>query len=151
MLNIGTKAPDFTLPSTSGEKFNLNKDAEGEAIVLYFYPKDNTKVCTAEACEFRDNFDLLKDLSIRVIGVSTDSISRHKSFKDKHQLPFDLLSDKDGKVSKLYKAHIPFLNLSKRITYLLNTDHEIVEVVNDLFSAEKHIKQIIKNINKIKK
>lgn len=150
MLNIGTKAPDFNLPSTSGKNFKLSEDAKNEAIIIYFYPKDNTRVCTAEACQFRDNFELLRNLSIKVVGISTDSIQRHKSFKEKHELPFELLSDRNGSVSKLYKAHIPFLNLSKRITYLLNADHEIVEVVNDLFSAEKHLKQIVSNIEKIK-
>ncbi len=151
MLPIGTKAPDFTLPSTNGADFKLSKDAENEAVIIYFYPKDNTKVCTAEACQFRDNFDLLRNLSVKVIGISTDSISRHKLFKAKHRLPFELLSDKGGKVSKLYKAHIPFLNLSKRITYLLNAKHEIVETVNDLFNSEIHLKRVIKHLDTVKK
>lgn len=151
MLAIGTKAPDFILPSTNGKDFKLSRDVANEAIIIYFYPKDNTKVCTAEACQFRDNFDLLRKLSIKVIGISTDSIQRHESFKSKYKLPFELLSDKSGKVSKLYKAYIPFLNLSKRITYLLNTKHEIVESVSDLFNSEIHLNRVINQLNAAKK
>lgn len=144
MLKIGSEAPDFTLPSTSGNDFNLHRDTNNEAVILYFYPKDNTRICTAEACQFRDNFELLRNLSIKVIGISTDTLETHLRFKDRHNLPFELLSDKTGKVSKLYKAHIPFLNLSKRVTYLLNADHKIIEAVNDLFSADKHLNKMIK-------
>ncbi|MEP2770504.1 MAG: peroxiredoxin [Fulvivirga sp.] len=149
MLPLNQKAPDFTLPSTSGENFKLS-DFIGEAIVLYFYPKDNTRVCTAEACHFRDNFDLLHKVDIKVVGISTDSITKHLKFKSRHNLPFELLADTDGKVSKLYKAHIPFLNLSKRITYLLNTQHEVVAAVNDLFNSEIHLKKILDQLDKVK-
>lgn len=151
MLKIGSKAPDFTLPSTSGNDFNLYRDTNNEAVILYFYPKDNTRICTAEACQFRDNFELLRNLSVKVVGISTDTLETHLRFKDRHNLPFELLSDKTGKVSKLYKAHIPFLNLSKRVTYLLNADHKIIEAVNDLFSADKHFNKMIKNIDRLKK
>lgn len=150
MLRKGQKAPDFSLPSTSGNQFTLSEDAKDQPLVIYFYPKDNTRVCTKEACEFRDNFSLLKDFKINVVGISTDSIQTHLNFKEKHQLPFELLSDQNGKVSKLYKAHIPFLNLSKRITYLLNSNHEIEAVINDLFSAERHIKEIIEKMKSVK-
>jgi len=150
MLDRRQKAPDFQLPSTSGNLFHLSKDAKGKALVLYFYPKDNTKVCTQQACNLRDNFEILKELDILIIGISTDSVKKHLEFKERNNLPFELLSDRDGKVSKLYKAHIPFLNLSKRVTYLLNTDHEIVMRLNDLFSAESHIKETIENLNLLK-
>lgn len=149
MLPLNQKAPDFTLPSTSDENFKLS-DFIGEAIVLYFYPKDNTRVCTDEACHFRDNFDLLRKVDIKVVGISTDSITKHLKFKSRHNLPFELLADTDGKVSKLYKAHIPFLNLSKRITYLLNTQHEVVAAVNDLFNSEIHLKKILDQLDKVK-
>jgi len=149
MLPLNQKAPEFTLPSTSGENFKLS-DFIGEVIVLYFYPKDNTRVCTAEACHFRDNFDLLRKVDIRVVGISTDSITKHLKFKSRHNLPFELLADTDGKVSKLYKAHIPFLNLSKRITYLLNTQHKIVAAISDLFNSEIHLKRIIDQLDKVR-
>jgi len=150
MLEIGQKAPDFKLPSTTGNLFHLRQHAKNKPLILYFYPKDNTKVCTEQACNLRDNFDVLEELDITVIGISTDSVKKHLAFKERNNLPFELLADRDGKVSKLYKAHIPFLNLSKRITYLLNKDHEIASRFSDLFNAENHIKQTIKNLEKIK-
>lgn len=141
-LKIGQKAPDFRLPSTTGQ-FTLHTDALDRPVVLYFYPKDFTRVCTKEACFFRDNFDFFKGLDVLVFGISTDTVEKHKEFKAKHVLPFELLADVDGKVSKAYKAHIPFLNLSKRVTYLLDKEHMVVAVYSDLFEAEGHIRKMI--------
>ncbi|MTI21924.1 peroxiredoxin [Fulvivirga sp. RKSG066] len=143
MLQKNQKAPEFSLPSTSGETVELSK-IEGP-FILYFYPKDNTKVCTKQACEFRDNFDVLKELNIAVYGVSTDSVKKHIRFKEKNNLPFELLSDQGGKVSKKYKAYIPFIGMSKRITYLIDANKQIVAGFSDLFNAESHIKAMLKN------
>lgn len=144
-LQVNQQAPDFSLPSTKGE-FMLNKDAANQPVILYFYPKDFTRVCTKEACTFRDNFEFFKELKVTVLGISTDNPEQHLNFKQKHQLPFDLLSDVDGKVSKAYKAHIPFLNLSRRVTYLLDKDHKIAAVYSDLFGAEGHINKMIEQL-----
>lgn len=151
MLAKNTIAPDFTLPSTSGNNFTLSKDASGKPLIIYFYPKDNTKVCTQEACDFRDNFSLLKEMNIDVVGISTDSINKHKAFKQQHDLPFELLSDRKGTVSKLYKAKMPILNMSKRITYLLDEDHKIIAAVEDLFSAKNHIEKMLEHLKLAKK
>ncbi|MDH5475198.1 MAG: peroxiredoxin [Cyclobacteriaceae bacterium] len=147
-LRIGKKAPDFTLPSTLGENFSLSDAVKSKACILYFYPKDFTTVCTKEACGFRDNFDVFDKLSIDVIGISTDSISTHLKFKENYNLPFELLSDIDGKVSKLYKARIPILNMSKRITYLLNKDHLISAIYENMFDAKKHISKMVEELQK---
>ena len=141
-LKIGQKAPYFSLPSTSGQ-FTLETDARNQPVVLYFYPKDFTRVCTKEACSFRDNFDFFEKLDVPVLGISTDSIEKHKAFRNTHKLPFELLADVDGEVSKAYKAHIPFLNLSRRVTYLLNKEHVVTAVYSDLFGAEGHIEKMI--------
>lgn len=151
MLTKNTTAPDFTLPSTSGKNFTLSKDGKGKPLIIYFYPKDNTKVCTQEACDFRDNFSLLKELEVDIVGISTDSITKHKSFKEEHNLPFELLSDRKGTVSKLYKAKMPILNMSKRITYLLDKDHKIVAAIEDLFSAKSHINKMLEQLKSAKK
>ncbi len=147
-LKIGDLAPDIKLPSTSGGDFNLREDMKGKALIIYFYPKDFTAVCTQEACEFRDHFADLKDLDIPVFGISRDSIKTHLDFKRKNKLPFDLLSDKDGKVCGNYKALIPILKMPKRITYLLDKDHRIKAVYSNLFESKEHLKAMLKALEK---
>ena len=101
MIEVGKKAPAFTLPSGSGGKVSL-KDFKGKAVVLYFYPKDNTPGCTTEACDFRDNFSRITAAGAVVLGVSADSPERHKKFSAKLELPFELLSDEGHKVLEKY-------------------------------------------------
>lgn len=145
-LKIKTQAPDFTLPSTEGKSFTLSQDAEGQPVVLYFYPKDFTRVCTKEACGFRDDLSSFTDLGVSIYGISTDSIETHHKFRKQHRLPFHLLADQGGAVSKLYKAKLPLLNISKRITYLLDEEHKIKAVYQDLFNAERHIRLMIEGV-----
>lgn len=138
-LSLGQKAPDFKLSSTSGQTLKMSKDLLGKAFILYFYPKDFTRGCTAEACEFRDQFEAFRDLDVPVFGVSKDSISTHQKFKMEHKLPFDLLSDPDGKVCKSYDALIPLIKMPKRVTYLIDEKHEIAGVFSDMFESKGHI------------
>ncbi|MEM9858091.1 MAG: peroxiredoxin [Bacteroidota bacterium] len=145
-LTVGQDAPLFILPSTEGNKFDLSEVRE--PLILFFYPKDFTPGCTKEACSFRDNFDFFKNLKIKVVGISTDSISKHIKFKEAHGLPFPLLSDATGKVCKLYKAHVPLLNIAKRTTYLIDAQKKIAASYNDLLGAGKHIKTMIEKVKK---
>jgi peroxiredoxin Q/BCP len=146
-LHIGDDAPNFTLPSTAGNNFNLAQDLKDTACILYFYPKDFTPGCNAEACEFRDHFENFREVDIPVFGISTDSIPTHLKFKAKYGLPFELLSDQDGKVTKAYDAIIPILKLAKRTTYLLGKDHKIKAVYNEMFGARNHIKAMLDEVN----
>ncbi len=146
-LPLHTKAPDFTLPSTDGSDFTLSKDLEGSPLILFFYPQDFTPACTREACSFRDNFEEFQGVNIPVLGISTDSMESHLKFRKSHNLPFHLLSDEKGRVSKLYKAKMPVLNKSKRITYLIDKDHRIASVHSELFGAEKHIQRMLSEIS----
>ncbi len=100
-IETGDKAPDFTLATDGSGKVTLSK-LRGKKVVLYFYPKDDTSGCTAEACGFRDNFPNFKKLDAVVIGVSRDSAASHDKFKKKYELPFILASDEDGKVCERY-------------------------------------------------
>ena len=100
-LEIGDKAPNFTLPADGGGKVAL-KDLKGKTVVLYFYPKDDTSGCAAEACAFRDQLPDFSKRKATVVGVSRDSVASHDKFKTKYNLPFPLLSDEDGKVSEAY-------------------------------------------------
>jgi thioredoxin-dependent peroxiredoxin len=100
-FDVGDKAPDFTLPTDGGSTVKLS-DLKGGNVVLYFYPKDDTSGCTAEACAFRDLFPNFRGIDATVIGISRDSVASHDKFKKKYKLPFVLASDEDGKVTARY-------------------------------------------------
>lgn len=99
-LSVGKKAPDFQLPSTNGD-FHL-KDYQGERLVLYFYPKDSTPGCTLEGQDFRDNHQKFRRRKTRIFGISRDSLTSHQNFKAKQKFPFQLLSDHEEIVCKLF-------------------------------------------------
>ncbi|MGD8566095.1 MAG: thioredoxin-dependent thiol peroxidase [Candidatus Bathyarchaeota archaeon] len=101
LVNEGEKAPDFTLVADDGRKVSL-QDYNGKKVVLYFYPKDGTPGCTREAIEFRDISKKFEEEGAIILGVSKDSIKSHQKFKQKHDLPFTLLSDPEGKILDLY-------------------------------------------------
>lgn len=101
MLEVGDKAPAFSLEDDQGKKVSL-KDFGGQPVILYFYPKDLTPGCTTEACDFRDAAPKLKKRKIQVLGVSRDPVTQHGKFRDKHDLNFPLLADVDGKVCEAY-------------------------------------------------
>ncbi|MEX0883875.1 MAG: peroxiredoxin [Cyclobacteriaceae bacterium] len=144
-IKKGKKAPDFTLKSTSGKFFQLSKDFNDQSCIIYFYPKDFTGGCTAQACEFRDQFDAFRDINIPIVGISRDNMATHLRFKEANNLPFHLLSDEEGKVCKAYDALIPILGIPKRITYLLDENHVVKDVFQDMFDAKSHIKKMLGN------
>jgi peroxiredoxin Q/BCP len=102
-VEVGKKAPDFTLPADDGAKVKLSR-LRGKPVVLYFYPRDDTPGCTREACAFRDRKSELAKLGVTVLGVSTDSLESHEKFRDKHALNFPLLADTQHKVAEKYGA-----------------------------------------------
>lgn len=141
-LKVGDRAPDFTLPSTAGRDFNLLLDAAGQPIILYFYPKDFTTVCTKEACGFRDEFAHFNGLGIAVYGISRDDIPTHLRFKATYSLPFELLADIDGRVSQLYSGKVPIIGVSKRVTILLDGEQRVRAIFSDFFAGQKHIDEM---------
>ena len=145
-LSIGQKAPSFSLPSSSGQNFDLAVDYKDKPLILYFYPADFTRGCTAEACSYRDSFDVFKEYEVDIIGISKDSVATHKRFKTEYNLPFELLSDSKLEVAKKYKAVFPIVNITKRITYLLDKSHTIVAVYDNLFLAKSHIDEMMKKV-----
>lgn len=147
-LQIGKKAPDFKLHSTSGQILKMSDDLKGKSFILYFYPKDFTRGCTAEACEFRDQFEAFRNLDVPVFGVSRDDIPTHEKFKKAYKLPFDLLADPDGKVCKSYDALIPLIKMPKRVTYLIDDKHEIAGVFSDMFESKGHIESMLSKLKK---
>ena len=106
MLDIGTKAPEFSLPDQNGTVHNL-ADYKGQKVILYFYPKDMTGGCTAQACNFRDRYPQIQEKGAVVLGVSKDSVESHKKFEEKHGLPFALLADESLEVITAYDVLKP--------------------------------------------
>ncbi|MBQ6488651.1 MAG: thioredoxin-dependent thiol peroxidase [Solobacterium sp.] len=101
MLEVGTKAPEFTLPDQNGVQHSL-EEYRGRKVILYFYPKDNTAGCTKEACSFADRYPQITEKGAVVLGISKDPVSSHKKFEEKYSLPFTLLSDPDAEVIRAY-------------------------------------------------
>ena len=120
MLEAGTVAPQFTATLDSGETFNLGEWRGRKHVVLYFYPKDDTRGCTREACAFRDNYEPITALDAIIVGVSADSADSHQQFREKHSLPFPLIPDTDKQLSKLYGARGLFGLTTARITYVID-------------------------------
>lgn len=145
-LLINKQAPDFSLPSTSSKIFTLSKDLKDKACILFFYTKDFNSTCTKEACEFKKTFAFLKQMNIEVVGISRDDLVTHLDFQNKYDLPFELLSDKSGEVTALYEASFPLLGLKKRITYLLDGDHKIIAVYENLFDSTKHVEYMLSKL-----
>jgi peroxiredoxin Q/BCP len=148
-LKVGDELPNFVAIDTNGVAFYSSKLIGKQPVVIYFYPKDNTPGCTAQACSFRDNYQIFKDLGAEVIGVSADSVTSHVKFKSKYQLPFILLSDADKKLRKLFGVPNSFIFLPGRQTYVV--DHNgIIQMVFNSVSSTIHIEkaiQILKNLN----
>ena len=151
ILKIGDDAPSFTLPDSQGNQINSN-DFKGKWIVLYFYPKDDTPGCTAEACHFRDDFKSLEAIGAKVIGISIDDSFSHKKFAEKYNLPFPLLSDASGEVASRYGALNNFLviKLAKRYTYLINPQGKIAKIYLSV-DTSKHSQEIIDDLKGLKK
>jgi thioredoxin-dependent peroxiredoxin len=144
-LQVGDRAPDFTLPTQkTGEAFHLYDMIGKSAIVLYFYPKDNTQGCTAEACSFRDSYEVFKQAGAEVIGVSSDSEESHRDFAAKNHLPFLLLSDTNGTLRKLYGVPTTLGILPGRVTYVIDNDGIVRHIFSDMFNATKHINEALK-------
>jgi len=120
---VGDPAPDFTLPSTSGEVTLSARLATGP-VLLVFYPGDDTPVCTRQLCNYRDNLDVFAELDIQVVAINPQSESSHGKFASKHDLPFPLVSDAGGTVCKAYGA-VNFLGMAKRALVLVGRDGRV--------------------------
>ncbi len=142
-LSAGTRAPNFTAKDTNGNTVSLS-DYNGKTVVLYFYPKDDTPGCTKEACSFRDNYSQYQGKDIAVFGVSMDDETSHKAFTDKFNLPFPLLADTDGSITKAYD--VDGGGYAKRITYVIDADSNISKVYSSI-NTETHAADILAEIS----
>ena len=148
-LKVGDSAPDFTLPNQSGEMVSLKDLIGKKVIVLYFYPKDFSVGCTAEACAFRDNYEVFKDAGAEVIGVSSQSVDSHERFSTANKLPFILLSDEEGIAKKLYGASSAFGLIAGRVTYVIDKKGTIRHIFSSQLNPTKHIEEALRVVKEI--
>jgi peroxiredoxin Q/BCP len=142
-LKIGDKAPDFSLLNQHGQQVTLSRYQHEKNVVVFFYPKDETPGCTAEACKFRDEYQAFTDLGAEVIGISGDGTESHKKFAENHRLPYNLLSDQGGKVRKAYGIPNTFFLIPGRVTFVIDKEGIIRHIFNSQFNAEKHIEEAL--------
>ena len=150
MLEIGTKAPEFSLPDQNGNIHNLS-DYRGKKVILYFYPKDNTSGCSAQACSFRDLYPQITEKGAVVLGVSKDSVASHKKFEENFGLPFTLLSDPELKVIQAYGAWVEKKQYGRtymgvnRCTYLID-ENGIITMTVGKAKARENPRQMLENL-----
>jgi thioredoxin-dependent peroxiredoxin len=141
-LKVGDRAPDFTLLNQDGKSVNLYTLLNEKSVVLYFYPKDETAGCTAEACGFRDAYEDFVAAGAEVVGVSQDDVASHQKFASHRRLPFLLLADTSAQVTKLYGAEGSFFGLLRaRITFVIGRDGAIRHIFNSQVQPTKHIRE----------
>lgn len=153
-LKIGSKAPDFKVNDQDGNPVKLS-DFKGKKVILYFYPKDQTPGCTAEACNLRDNYKLLQKQGYEVLGVSTDSEKSHQKFIAKERLPFTLLADVEKEIHARYGTWVEKSMYGRkymgtaRVTYVIDENGIISEVIEKV-DTKNHTSQILGDVAKPK-
>jgi peroxiredoxin Q/BCP len=143
---VGDRAPDFTLPDQTGKSVRLSDLLSEHAVVLYFYPKDETQGCTAEACSFRDSYEVFKEAGAEVVGVSSDSVESHESFAAHHRLPFVLLSDEDGALRKLYGVPTTMGMFPGRVTYIIDREGIVRHIFSSQLQFNRHVIEALDTI-----
>lgn len=149
---IGTAAPHFRLQDQNGQ-WHMLTDYQGQWLTLYFYPKDQTPGCTAQACEFRDNIFAFRDANAVIVGISVDDVTSHKKFEEKHSLPFTLLADPTKETTRAYgvlKRYMGMAELAKRETFLIDPAGRIVKIYRDV-NPKGHSQAVLADIKAMQK
>jgi peroxiredoxin Q/BCP len=148
-LKIGDSIPHFKLEDQNGNLIDSD-NFKNEVLIIYFYPKDDTPGCTAEACAFRDSHEDFVELGAKVIGVSADSVSKHKDFVTKYKLPFTLLSDNNNELRKKFSVPKSFLGLLPgRVTYIFDKNGKLVHIYDSQLNSRGHIKTALEVVKKL--
>jgi thioredoxin-dependent peroxiredoxin len=147
-VQVGDVAPDFTLPNQAGAPVRLGDVLGKQHLVLYFYPRDNTAICTEEACAFRDSYEIFKDAGAEVIGVSSDSVESHEQFAKEHQLPFILLSDMGSVIRKHYGVPTAF-GLPGRVTYVIDRQGIVRHIFFSQYTSKRHVDEALRTLQSI--
>lgn len=148
-LKPGDPAPAFELRDQHGKMHHLS-DYQGQWLVLYFYPKDDTPGCTSEACEFRDDFMTLQGMDVRLLGVSLDDVKSHKEFAEKYHLPFPLLSDRTGEVARVYGSlwKLGPIRFARRHTFIIDPQGELAKIYRSV-ASKTHSDQVIGDLENL--
>jgi len=147
-VQVGDLTPDFTLLNQSSGPVSLWDFLGKKYIVLYFYPKNNTSLCTEEACAFRDNYESFQEAGAEVIGVSSDTVESHRQFTKEYQLPFILLSDMDGAIRKQYVVPTAF-GLPGRVTYIIDRQGIVRRIFFSQFTSKRHVDEALETLQRI--
>lgn len=147
-MQLGDKIPEFEENDTNGNIIS-NNSLLGKNVVIFFYPKDESPVCTTEACSFRDNYAVFKSHNCEVIGISSDSVNSHKKFAEKYNLQFPMISDKNNKLRKLFDVKPNLLGLlAGRETFLIDSQGKIRLIFNSQLNANSHIEKTLDFLKK---
>jgi len=149
-IHVGSNVPSFSLNDQFGHLFNIDSVKGKKNLVIYFYPKDDSPVCTKEACSFRDQFDVFAKENALIIGISGQSVESHLEFAKKNRLNFTLLSDEGNKVRKLFGVPAGLLGIPGRVTYIVDKKGKVVFVFNSQLNGEKHIQESIRILKELK-
>jgi peroxiredoxin Q/BCP len=149
-LKVGDTAPDFSLSDERGLPVSLKDYLGKKVVVLYFYPKDFTSGCTAEACSFRDDYKLYQSKGAVVIGVSLDSVESHSRFSEKYNLPFAILSDRNKEVAKAYGVLGLGGFLTKRVTFIIGKNGKITHIFPKV-DVRHHSEEVLKALEEVEK
>lgn len=142
-INVGDKAPDFDVTSHTGQPVSLAAFRGKQAVVVFFYPRDNTAVCTKEACAFRDSYEDFVKAGAAVIGISSDSDESHQQFAATQRLPYLLVSDSNGALRKAFGVPKTLGFLPGRVTYVIDRDGIVRHIFNSQLNAQKHIDEAL--------
>jgi peroxiredoxin Q/BCP len=150
-IKTGSIVPSFTLPDQNGNLFDINSALGKKNLVIYFYPKDDSPGCTAQACSFQDHFEVFKEADAVIIGISGQSVESHKEFALKHRLTFTLLSDEGNKIRKLFGVPTNFFGLLPgRVTYVADKTGKVVYIFNSQMNVTKHVDEALRILKKSK-
>jgi len=150
-LKIGSTIPSFSLPDQNGNLFDINSVLGKKNLVIYFYPKDDSPGCTAQACSFRDQFEVFTEADAVIIGISGQSVESHKEFALKHRLTFTLLSDEGNKIRKQFGVPTNFLGLVPgRVTYVADKTGKVIYIFNSQSQATKHVDEALRILKEAK-
>ena len=148
-ITIGSPLPPFGLPDQDGNIIDSSQLVGERPLVLYFYPKDDTPGCTAQACSFRDAYQDFIDVGAQVVGISSDDAATHKAFAEKHRLPFTLLSDEDGKLRKEMGVPSDLLGLLPgRVTYVIDRHGIVRHIFKSQLNVKRHISEALAALEK---
>jgi peroxiredoxin Q/BCP len=147
-IQVGDRAPDFSATTQDGQRVCLNDSLGKRALILFFYPKDGTPLCTKEACAFRDSYDKFLAAGAEVLGVSSDSDQSHRHFRDQHHLPFPLICDTDGSVRTAFGVAKSLGLIPGRVTYVIDESGIVRLIFRAQFASDRHVERALAAVRK---